>query len=141
MYLIPVYAQTWNDTLTQYWLLLERNGTHCIEVESMAAATAFAEENDIPGRFITANSLPNVIFLLVDSGAKNLSDFYSWREITPGPATTPKEVWRNFIWTSSKDSDDFLGVNTFLANVSIGPSLTVYDSLKELRGSLSTRCV
>ncbi len=114
--------------ITQYWLFLERNGNHLIELEEggwAQAAKSFAVSNDLPlkGEPLVCPK-EGLIFLEMDPQAtKILSSFYSWNEVAPG--THPlKEVWRPFLWVSSAAAAaaaaaDPWGVNAFLKEIQI----------------------
>ena len=134
MYVIPIFTRTINEspvfTIKTCWVLLERNGTACIPIESVAHATAFSEENGIlllgPPRLCG-----NYVILDVDADATDLTGFYSWAEVLPNEMPL-REVWRPFIWRESKIAgEDTWGTNTFLNSVdcspeSIGQILTTY---------------
>ena len=110
----------------QIWILLERNGTHLITLDSgdstpVNAGLEFAEANGLvlSGEPSQRESL---LFLPVDMRRTDFSGFYSWREVLPG-TTPPKEVWRQFVWVS-----DSLDVNPLLDQLVIGESEhTVYS--------------
>lgn len=125
MYIVPVFhSPLKSSSIQQTWLFLERNGNHLIEIESIAAAEAFAQEN---GLILSAAPYlrGDLIFLPVDPVATALQDFYTWREIVPGSVPL-KEAWRSFLW-----AEEELGVNRYLEEVVIGePNHTVYSVLE-----------
>jgi hypothetical protein len=121
MYILPVVVSSKPNTdLKQFWLFLERNGNHLIELEATpetaaAAAADFLETNGMQplGQPILVN---DIIFATIDPMSKDLSSFYTWREVPPGTIPT-KEVWRSFLWLSTQESADPLGVNRLLDTI------------------------
>jgi hypothetical protein len=137
MYLVPILkSPNATPALTQFWLFLERNGNHLLElpgVEEPGAAVAAAKE------FLTANELSpaaepfvveDIVYAPVDPADKDLANFYSWKEVTPG-STPPKEVWRMFLWVSSPGVRDPWGVNRMLDSIQVAtePSHTIFSIL------------
>jgi hypothetical protein len=125
MYIAPIAVHDKGAGVKQIWILLERNGTHLMTLDSghgtpLSSALEFAESNGIAlsGDPVQRDSL---VFLPVDMRRTDFSAFYSWREVLPG-TTPPKEVWRQFVWVS-----DSLDVNPLLDQIVIGePDHTVY---------------
>ena len=124
MYVAPVLTgKSTSPGIQQYWLFLERNGTHLIRLEATEATAAaesakeFADLNEI--RFLgEPHVVGDIVFLCVDPAKTDLGAFYSWREVTA--ATIPsKEVWRPFLWVSSAEQTDPLGVNKMLEGITI----------------------
>jgi len=93
MFIVP-YISIQVKACTQFWIFLERNGTHLIEVG--ADAHAFSVDNgfsDDP----TFQKTGDLLFLQVDRLRPGLDAFYTWDEVVPG--TIPgKELWRPFLW-------------------------------------------
>ena len=122
-YIVPVISKQITDSIQQKWLFLERNGTHLIHLGG-ADPMEFLAVNDM-----VAASPPVVVGELViveiDTVKTDLSCFYTWKEAPPGSAS--KEVWRPFLWT-----DDSLGVNRCMTEVSLGPhtALAVLTSIE-----------
>ena len=118
MYVVPIYRQKINESAIadtyQCWILLERNGTLCISVDSVEQAAAFAEDNALALRRAPIHSGP-YIFLDVDGEKTSLADFYTWSDILVGEQPL-REVWRPFLWMVSKRSEeeDIWGTNTYL---------------------------
>jgi hypothetical protein len=126
MYLVPVVVQAWDSSLLSLWLLLERNGSHLIEVASEGDAKTFLVENGLSKEPTLVEALPGVLFAPVSPREVDLAAFYSWREVAPG--TIPaKEVWRNFLWTRQ---DEVLGVNIHLNELQVSPNHSIYQILK-----------
>ena len=138
MYIVPILKHNLKGgaNITQYWLFLERNGNHLIELEdtdatAFASANAFAVANDLPLKGGPLHCLKEgLIFLEVDPAAmQDLSSFYSWNEVAPG--TSPlKELWRPFLWITegAAATADPWGVNAFLKEIQVGDeaNLTVH---------------
>lgn len=123
MYIVPVLIGTARPSgIQQYWLFLERNGTHLIQLDAtpadaVDAAKSFADANDICllGEPVLTG---NLVFVTVDASKTDLTGFYSWREVPTGTIPS-KELWRPFLWVSSNDSADPLGVNKMLDGIAI----------------------
>ena len=137
MFLVPIVEtikeQKPNYTLYQFWILLERNGTHLMEVASATAATEFAAENNL--EVMTSHEVADCIFLKIRP-TPALADFYTWDEVAPG--TLPmRELWRPFLWTGPTDA---LGIHKPLFEIplsaeahSVGSILTSWTSWTGLR--------
>jgi len=132
MYIIPIFTRTIKniDTVkvSQVWMFLERNGSHCIPGSSLEDALVFASLNSIPlaGAPIVSD---HFIFLPVDSTA-DLSSFYLWGEIRFNEQPM-KEVWRSFLWISEPNStEDVWGTNTFLRDIPIADSHSVHTIIE-----------
>lgn len=122
MFLVPYLLRSLPNDIQQVWLFLERNGTHLMETESAAAATAFATANGLGAG--PAKQVGDILFLQVSAAEPGLSEFYAWRDIVPG--TLPlKEVWRPFLWSSNPE----LGVNVPLQEIKLAPGHTAYSVL------------
>jgi hypothetical protein len=123
MYIVPILSYSRQATdLKHIWVFLERNGTHLINLEAtpetaVKVATEFVENNEM-----TALGPPMVfgdlVFVGIDPTSKDLSSFYTWREVTPGTIPS-KEVWRPFLWLETKEHNDPFGVNRLLDSVSL----------------------
>ncbi len=138
--------------IQQFWLFLERNGSHLIslEVEDETEAAAIQAAHD----FCEVNELSQAgdpfyvapfLFVRVDPADKDLRAFYSWDETPPG--TQPScEAWRPFLWVrgggdGSADLDPW-GVNGLLKEIRLGenPSLHAYAVLHAyLRSTTATK--
>jgi hypothetical protein len=122
MFVVPILSYNRDGTdLTHFWVFLERNGTHLIEIDATPETAVDAATN-----FLSLNGLPymdtpivagDLIFAQIDPKSKDLASFYTWREISQG---TTKEVWRPFLWLSNRDNTDPFGVNKLLDNISLG---------------------
>ena len=133
MYLVPILQLKQEGTdITKFWVFLERNGNHLIQLDGpeaqwKEAAEAFSSENGLSllGEPVR---IDDYIYINVDSATKDLNLFYTWGETPPG--TPLKEVWRAFLWISDKSHRDPLGVNTLLKAISLGePTHTAYSVL------------
>ena len=144
-YLVPILRSPHcTTTLQQYWLFLERNGTHLIsleeggtEAEAQDAARAFCEVNEL-----TMKGEPfcvgDFVFAPVDPADKDLRNFYSWSETPPGTAP-PCEAWRSFLWVGTAAADSW-GVNKLLDKIQLeeSPPATAYSVLTAYRGAATT---
>ena len=123
MYIVPVLVSSKPNTdLKQVWLFLERNGNHLIHLDAtnetvVAVAKEFLATNEMAsiGEPVTVG---DIVFVSIDPSSKELSSFYTWREVAPGTIPS-KEVWRPFLWLSYSDSSDPLGVNRLLDTISL----------------------
>lgn len=128
MYIVPIALRPRGRDIQQVWVLLERNGTHLMTVDTVgnspvSAAREFADAN---GLVLSSEPVESgtLVFLPVDIDATDFSSFYTWREVLPGTVPS-KEVWRQFVWAS-----DSLDVNLLLNTILIGdPDHTVYSVL------------
>ena len=144
-YLVPILrSPRCTEALQQYWLFLERNGTHLLsleeagtEAEATDAARAFCEVNELAmeGEPFCAGDF---VFAPVDPTDKDLRSFYSWGETPPGTAP-PCEAWRSFLWVGSADADSW-GVNKLLEKVQLSesPSTSAYSVLVVYRAATET---
>jgi hypothetical protein len=116
MYVIPILIQKVNDSVQLCWILLERNGAACIQVNSLEEAVAFANENEIiaAGPPLVKN---DYVFIPVDSYKTYLPAFYSWSEVMQNEQPM-REVWRPFVWRTPGDS---WGTNAMLNSVRCSP--------------------
>lgn len=127
MYIVPIILRTIRTAdafhLVQCWMLLERNGTYCMEVDSLEEATAFASEN---GLHLTAPPCVDgeLIFLPVDPATKGLNLFYTWADTSN---TVLQDLWRPFMWVYG--NTDVMGTNTYLSDISLAPGQSVYSVL------------
>jgi hypothetical protein len=138
MYIIPVIETRKSgasDHLRQFWVFLERNGTHLIETEAADEATAIEAAQE----FFAENELSpaaepfcvgDLVFAPVDATDKDLAAFYTWAETPPG--TTPsREAWRPFLWASSPEDKDPWGVNKLLDEITLsGANHTAFSIFK-----------
>ena len=129
MHIVPIIRRTVRATdaysILQCWILLERNGSYCMEVDSVDHAAQFASENDLEltGPPIVEDGL---VFLPVSAETKGLHLFYTWDE-TSIAVTTLQDVWRPFIWV---DGDSHaLGTNVYLSEIPLTPSHSVSSVL------------
>jgi hypothetical protein len=114
--LTPVKRGT-KYNLVKCSLLLERNGSGCIQVASLEDAKEFCSKN---GLVLKGEPLcsKDVVFVEVDPAATILSEFYTWNEVLP--STVPmKEVWRPFVWNDSPI--DLWGTNVGLDSIDCMP--------------------
>jgi len=136
MYIVPIISiPLKNPGLQQFWLFLERNGTHLIPIE----ATEPADAVSYAAEFCAAHELKpaaepfcvgQIVFAPVDPASQDLASFYSWKEVAPG-TTPPKEVWRTFMWFSTPEMSDPWGVNRMMDTICVGDSSenTVFNVL------------
>ena len=123
MYILPILVLSKpNTNLKQIWLFLERNGNHLIQLEATNETALVAA-----GEFLKLNEMESIgepiiigdiVFASIDPSSKELSSFYTWREVAPGSIPS-KDVWRSFLWLSYSDSSDPLGVNRLLDTISL----------------------
>ena len=112
-----------SSTVKQLWVLLDRNGTHLMSLDTGSSAKEFAEANGL-ALLGKPQEVGEIVFLSVDMKRTDFSAFYSWREVPPGTVPS-KEVWRQFTWVS-----DSLDVNTLLNQIIVAePAHTVYSVL------------
>ena len=145
MFFAPILLRpTVAPGMDQFWVFLERNGTHLMEVADASEAAEFLEANDlqvVPGGEPQPHPAhPDVLVAFVDPTDKDLVNFYSWKEVVPGSAPA-KEVWRPFLWVSSETDSDPWGVNGLLKEIPIGPNhsaYSLYSGVKTLRESTKT---
>ena len=133
MHLLPFIRITEKAPgLDQFWLFLERNGTHLIEIDS-------AVENGIEyaKEFSATNGIPlakepvcieNIVYCEVAPDIASLSSFYTWKE-TPVGTTPTRELWRPFLWAVSPEGGDPWGVNSLMSSISLSESHSVYSVL------------
>ena len=122
MYILPyIQIQKRTPGVQQFWLLLERNGTHLIEIESTESqdaikyAEGFLQENELDPA-AKPFCKKDIVYCRVKNNSPSLSNFYTWKETPPG--TTPsREAWRTFLWTSSPELSDSWGVNQFMSSI------------------------
>lgn len=154
MYLVPILkSPRATPALTQFWIFLERNGTHLLELPEVTepeAAIAAAKE------FLATNELSpaaepfcvgDIVYAPVDHTDPDLASFYSWKEVAPG-STPIREAWRMFLWVtdprattspanttasttaSTTANADPWGVNRLLETVRVAePSHTIFSVL------------
>jgi hypothetical protein len=144
MYLVPILkAPRATPALTQFWIFLERNGNHLLELPDITepeAAIAAAKE------FLATNELSpsaepfcvgDIVYAPVDHTDPDLASFYSWKEVAPG-STPIREAWRMFLWVTdprastanATTSGDPWGVNRLLETVRVAePSHTIFSVL------------
>ena len=129
MYLIPILTAPIKEmkttSIVQIWMFLERNGTHCIEIDSVEEAAKFAEMNGFP-LFHPPVRQGELVFLFVDPKCKELESFYTWTEIQPGEQPM-REVWRPFLWVKPLDGLDVWGTNQYLGEIQITPNRSVLE--------------
>lgn len=136
MFLVPIVRpETDSPGLRRIWLFLERNGNHLIQLEGtedpIATAREFAEANELPLKD-EPYILGEYVFVPIDTAARELTSFYSWKEVPPG-TTPPKEVWRQFLWVESSDTKDPWGVNKLLEEISLAtPPHSAFSVLSNL---------
>lgn len=136
MYLLPlIRIPEKSPGLQQFWLFLERNGTHliqCQEEEAIQHAKEFATLNDLEldGE---PYCIGDIVFCPVKRNSPELDNFYTWKE-TPAGTTPPREVWRSFLWTASQGNLDPWGVNRLLDSISLSDSHTAFSVLSALTG-------
>jgi hypothetical protein len=146
MFLVPILtAPKATPALTQFWIFLERNGNHLLELPgvdgdeaAIAAATEFLAANELSAA-AEPFCVGDLVFAPVDPADKDLANFYSWKEVPPG-STPPKEAWRMFLWISSPQSQDPWGVNRLLDSVQVAeePVHTIFSVLNAFVGASET---
>jgi hypothetical protein len=123
MFIVPVITiKRPNTDLTQFWIFMERNGSHLIHLDATpeTAFTAAKEFLTLNEMFIKGEPIivGELVFVTIDSTLTDIQSFYTWREVPVG--TIPaKEVWRSFLWFSTNNNIDPLGVNHFLKTISV----------------------
>ena len=139
-----------SPVLEQFWLFMERNGSHLITLEGSASEGGDGTAIDAAREFCEANELSLAsdpfcsgpfVFVPIDPTDKDLAAFYSWAETPPG--TLPlREVWRPFLWVDlpSNDTVDAWGVNKLLEMIRVGdsPEVSVYSVLQTFLSSTAT---
>ncbi len=152
MYLVPILkSPRATPALTQFWIFLERNGTHLLELPGVTqpeAAIAAAKE------FLATNELSpaaepfcvdDIVYAPIDHTDPDLANFYSWKEVPPG-STPIREAWRMFLWvtgpqtaSSSNATTDSWGVNRMLETVRVAePSHTIFSVLNTFLANSET---
>lgn len=134
MYCIPIGIEritvSEESELLQVWLFLERNGSHCIFVDTLEEAVTFATENEFPllGAPVVLGSF---IYLPVDlRKSETLASFYTWKELLPY-VQPMREAWRPFLWNRSLTAErDMWGTNTYLKEIELAPSVSCYNLLE-----------
>jgi hypothetical protein len=149
MYLVPILkSPRATPALTQFWIFLERNGTHLLELSGVTepeAAIAAAKE------FLTTNELSSaaepfcvgdIVYAPIDPADPDLVNFYSWKEVAPGSIPI-REAWRMFLWVTdprANASPDPWGVNRLLETVRVAePSHTIFSVLNTFLASETLR--
>lgn len=134
MFILPFLRLLKNSSgLEQFWLFLERNGTHLIELQNMEedAAIAYAKEFAEVNELVLKDEpfcVNDIVFCEIVPDSKELVGFYTWKETPAG--TTPREVWRPFLWM--KYSDPW-GVNRLMDSLQLSESShTVYSVLEQI---------
>jgi len=123
MYIVPIAMRNRSSTVKQIWILLDRNGTHLMSLDTGSSAQEFAEANGL-ALLGKPQEIGEIVFLPIDMERTDFSAFYSWREVPPGTVPS-KEVWRQFTWVS-----ELLDVNTLLNQIVLGePAHTAYSVL------------
>jgi len=142
MYLLPFFRiREKAPEVHMFWLFLERNGTHLIEIDSTVEngieyAKEFSATNDIPLAKEPV-CIDNIIYCEVLPDRASLSNFYTWKETPPG--TTPtREVWRPFLWVVSPEGNDTWGVNSLMSSISLSETQSVYSLLSQITSSSQT---
>jgi len=139
MYILPYIQIHKKSGVQQFWLFLERNGTHLIEIDTLEPASAieyateFLETNELLAA-AKPFCIGNIVYCPIDSTTPSLSNFYTWKE-TPSGTIPPREVWRAFIWMSSNESSDPWGVNHLMGSTLVSDTKdghTVYSILTPL---------
>jgi hypothetical protein len=142
MFIVPIIAiKRPNTDISQFWMFLERNGSHLIYLDStpetaLSATKEFLDMNDIvmKGEAIIVNDL---VFVNIDLTLTDIQVFYTWQEVPVG-ATPVKEVWRSFLWISTVDNSDPVGVNQFMKTIQLVPPIhTVFSVISSYLKSLS----
>lgn len=139
-YLVPILrTKKASPTLEQFWIFMERNGSHLIALEgegqdteaaAIVAARDFCETNELSILAEPFCSGP-FVFVPIDPSDKDLAGFYSWEETPPG--TTPlREVWRPFLWVHMPNAVDPWGVNKMLDTIQVAetPAASVYSVIQ-----------
>ena len=133
MYLVPILTSPkGTDTLKQYWIFLERNGTHLIQIDPedsedpLESARAFFIENELSPA-ADPFCVGDFVFAPVDHTDKDLAAFYTWGETPPGTIPT-REVWRPFLWVGGPA--DPWGVNKLLGEIPLAdPAVSAHTIL------------
>ena len=115
------------DTLYQFWLLLERNGTYGMSVESLEEAREFAEANGLEYERLEIQD--GIVFLQVKQ-TPSLADFYTWQEVAPNEQPM-REVWRPFLWSGGNT----FGFQKDLGEILLSEKKCVRDVLQAFEAS------
>lgn len=132
MFIIPVLSVERNGTnLKQFWLFLERNGSHLIHLDATPETASQAAAEFLAFNEMTADGLPivvgDLVFVKIDPASKDIHSFYTWREVPAGTIPS-KEVWRPFLWLSTDEHSDPLGVNRLLDTIHLAePGHSVFS--------------
>lgn len=139
MFILPfIRVPQLSPGLEQVWLFLERNGTHLIQSDSATPEEGilFAKEfSGLNGLVLEREPwcVNNVVFCPIKIDSPELTNFYTWKE-TPAGTTPPKEVWRSFLWITSKENTDPWGVNKLTESILLSESQSVFSVLSVISG-------
>jgi hypothetical protein len=114
---VPIFTKKITDEFYQAWILLERQGTEFIYMDSVDDAKLFVEENGIVVTNIEEEG--DVLYMLVDHQNTKLDHFYSWGE-------SVNDVWRPFVWYIPKTGEDDLHINICHMATPFGEVLNTY---------------
>lgn len=96
MYIVPIALRPRGRDIQQVWVLLERNGTRLMTVDTVgnspvSAAREFADAN---GLVLSSEPVESgtLVFLPVDIDATDFSSFYTWREVLPGTVPSKERM-------------------------------------------------
>ena len=120
--MVPYLKTSIAPNLLQIWILLERNGSHLMEIGSIEEALDFSVQNGIVCEMVSQGDL---IFMELKNQL-GLAAYYSWGEVLPGSIPS-KEVWRPFLWTTGNE-----GVNHLLDSVQLSPRYTAHSLIKPI---------
>ena len=110
------------DVLSQFWLLLERNGTYGMSVDTVEEAREFALMNGLEYERLEIRG--DIVFLEVKQTAA-LADFYTWKEVAPNEQPM-REVWRPFLWSNN----NAFGFQKDLGEILLSEKKSVRDVLE-----------
>jgi hypothetical protein len=129
-----------NPNVKQVWLFLDQNGSAALNIDveggdTIAAAEEFFENNELVSTDEPSyDASVDLVLSMVDLDATpDLTAFYTWSEVDPREHPS-KEAWRMFLWMeeAGPDQPDSWGVNAYLKNIELAPTLNVYDVLSRI---------
>ena len=108
MFILPFIHKKLSNTIHSVQFFLSKGGSALLSIPS--DPVEFCRENDIP--VLRTFTLNNIVFLEVDSKVIQKDAFYTFNETD----TQSVEVWRNFVWAGTVDTDPW-SVNSFLSTL------------------------
>ena len=112
---VPIFTKPISAEFVQAWILLEKQGTEIISMDSVDEAKTFAEESGLA--LTNIHEHEDTLYMVVDTKKTKLDEFYSW-------GAQVADVWRPFVWYIPKEDD--LHINICHMNTPIGEVLNTY---------------